>query len=149
MIAGYVNGVNKDLLVGGQAANVGYDNTVSGLTATDTQGAIDEVAADLMQGNDFACTPQSGATIQNWTGKKIGALTKVSGSVTLATAMTPSTADITFGKISENIPTTNVITMVVSGKAIGAVFVKTNGDLVLRYMNGSVNIGDFTFNVVY
>lgn len=50
MIAGYVNGVNKDLLVGGQAANVGYDNTVSGLTATDTQGAIDELSAEVNKG---------------------------------------------------------------------------------------------------
>lgn len=53
MLPGYVGGGNKSLFAGSEAANVKYDNTVSGLTATDTQGAIDELNADLPYNIDY------------------------------------------------------------------------------------------------
>ena len=103
----------------------------------------------LMQGYVFTCSPQGGATYRNWRGLKVGALTRVAAHVTLANAMSPSDADITFGKISEGLPSEAIITMTISGKAICAVMVTTDGYFKLRYMSGTVPVSDFSFNVVY
>lgn len=60
-----LNGTVLTVLVGGgsvqvDAEDVDYDNTVSGLTATDVQAAIDEVAADVDAVNSNVSTYVSG-----------------------------------------------------------------------------------------
>ena len=44
---------NKSAIDGLAAADITYDNTDSGLTATDVQGAVDEVASDLLNSTIF------------------------------------------------------------------------------------------------
>lgn len=56
-LVGAINEVNAKPSGGGTAADITYDNTTSGLTATNVQAAIDEIAAGLTPAGDlYSCT---------------------------------------------------------------------------------------------
>ena len=71
-----------------EASDVSYDNTDSGLTADDVQGAIDEVNAKTEK-TQFTLTPETGVTIGTDTRcNTVGKITIISALFTLAEAST-------------------------------------------------------------
>lgn len=65
MILGIIKNGEKELLVGGKAAHVKYDNGNSGLSSTDVQGAIDELSADIANKIGYVDVDVSGVAITN------------------------------------------------------------------------------------
>ena len=49
----YYDGTQYQCVSGGDAEGVGYDNLISGLTATNVQGAVDEIVGMLMEWGDM------------------------------------------------------------------------------------------------
>ena len=83
-VIGVVNSSVLTLFVGGGAANidaedVDYDNSVSGLTATDVQDAIDEVAGEVevAKGTELTQSLSIGATSVTFTNAAITATSKL------------------------------------------------------------------------
>lgn len=142
------------------ASDVSYDNTVSGLTATDVQDAIDEVNGNIPSNSDFSLsglsdtdinTPSSGQVLSydggKWKNKnaeyKVGDTVNIAG--VFSGFLTSSSKEITFS-IPFNKPiNSSVVGITFSGgwtiRSVGGTYLANN---VALSTLGTINIISFS-----
>lgn len=121
--------------VSSSASNIPYDNTSSGLTATNVQDAIDEVSSP--QGESVTISAASGATVTTNNVRKIGKL--VCGVCGINYIYTPNTW-VTVATISDK-PATNVFYPALNagtGDSVGMVQITSQGD-IMAYLTQAAN----------
>ena len=137
-----------------EASGISYDNTDSGLTADDVQGAIDEVV-DNNSLKDFTLTPANDSVLSNVTAKYNDLFVKMLVTVSLASNLTNVGDTVKIATISDQnvlsrIPNLETVkTYSLSSTTIVAIMITSTGDVNARLMAGSVAVSGFTFNVIF
>lgn len=136
-----------------EAKEIAYDNTDSGLTADDVQEAIDEIVGDTTP-EDFTITAAEGATWSRTIAKVDSNYAKIIANVSLETAMsagdTVNIGTISDTKVLSKIPQgVTLRTASFYGQDVLCIFISDAGVISARFVSGSTQVSDISFNIVF